>query len=257
MAHVHYLGTLSWPEAKDLAESGAVVFLPMGSTEAHGPHLPLSTDTILSEELAARAGARLAEEDGLDVVIAPPVHYGVTCFASPFAGTLSLTEGTVVALIREICTSLSAHGFQRVCLLNNHLEPGQINALNAAVSAVNKAGGIHAIFANNCSKRWARTLTDEFKSGACHAGQYETSLVLASRPETVKEAVAAELEANPKSLSWAIREGATNFVEAGGPDAYFGYPSQGTREEGETTYATLVEMVVTEVREEAKQGGGS
>ena len=62
-------------------------------------------------------------------------------------------------------------------------------------------------FANNCSKRWARTLTDEFKSGACHAGQYETSLVLASKPDTVKKEVASGLAANDTSLSWAIREG--------------------------------------------------
>ncbi len=249
MATVHQLGDLSWPQAKELAESGAVVLLPMGSTEAHGPHLPLSTDTILSEELAVRAAARLAEEDGVDVVIAPPVHYGVTTFASPFAGTLSLSEETVIRIVEEISASLADHGFQMVCLLNNHLEPGHLKALIDGVARVNETGRIQALFANNCSKRWARTLTDEFKSGACHAGQYETSLVLAARPETVKEDVAAGLADNPASLSYAIRDGAQNFVEAGGPEAYFGYPSQGTTQEGHDTYGLLVEMVLTEVRE--------
>ena len=114
---------------------------------------------------------------------------------------------------------------------------------------MNEDPRITAVFANNCSKRWARTLTEEFKSGACHAGQYETSLVLASKPDTVKKEVAASLPANDTSLSWAIREGATNFVEAGGPDAYFGFPADGTVSEGEETYALLVEMVVTEIRE--------
>ena len=97
-------------------------------------------------------------------------------------------------------------------------------------------------------------MTDEFKSGACHAGQYETSLVLASKPDTVKSNFAFELKENNVSLSRAIRDGATNFIEAGGPDAYFGFPSDGTAMEGEDTYRLLVEMVVTEIREAVGEG---
>ena len=249
MARVHHLGRITWPEAKELAESGAVVLLPTGSTEAPGPHLPLSTDTILSEELAVRAGERIAREDDLDVVIAPPVHYGVTNFAAPFAGTLSLRSETLIALVEDVVASLDAHGFSLVVCINNHLEPAHIDALKAAAESASAAGAITAVVADNCDKRWARTLTDEFKSGACHAGQYETSLVLAAEPETVRQAVASNLEPNPESLSGAIRNGAKDFVEAGGPEAYFGYPADGTEEEGDATYDLLVEMVLTVTRE--------
>ena len=246
---VVHLSEITWPEAKALGEEGAWVLMPMGSTEAHGPHLPLSTDTILSEEVAVRSAVSVSDEMGCPVVIAPTMPYGVTDFAAPFAGTISLSENTLVQFIEEWGKSLADHGLGRICLINNHLEPGQLRALIEGTRRLNEDPRISAVFANNCSKRWARTLTDEFKSGACHAGQYETSLVLASKPGTVKSALASELKENNVSLSMAIRDGATNFVEAGGPEAYFGFPSDGTAVEGEDTYRLLVEMVVTEIRE--------
>jgi creatinine amidohydrolase len=249
MSDVYDFSALTWPEARDLAAAGAVVLLPTGSTEAHGPHLPLATDTILSEELACRAGIRLADEDDVDVIIAPPLHYGVTEFASPFAGTVGLRPETLAALVEDVCASLAAHGFQLLVCINNHLEPAHITTLKQACEKASVAEGFQAVVADNCEKRWARTLTEEFKSGACHAGQYETSLVLASRPETVKEETAAALPPNPESLSRAIRNGAETFVDAGGPDAYFGYPADGTVDEGNATYDLLTEMVVTVVRE--------
>ena len=126
---VAHLSQLTWPEAKAMGEAGAWVLMPMGSTEAHGPHLPLSTDTILSEEVVARSAVRLSEELGIPVVIAPTMPYGVTDFAAPFAGTISLSEETLVQFIQEWGCSLADHGLGRICLINNHLEPGQLKAL--------------------------------------------------------------------------------------------------------------------------------
>jgi creatinine amidohydrolase len=94
-------------------------------------------------------------------------------------------------------------------------------------------------FPNLVTKRWALRLSDEFKSGACHAGQFETSVVLAERPELVRAHTMAALAPNPESLSRAIRAGKTDFEAAGGPLAYFGYPSQATAEEGRATIEVL------------------
>ncbi|HQR17359.1 MAG TPA: creatininase family protein, partial [Gemmatimonadales bacterium] len=71
----------------------------------------------------------------------------------------------------------------------------------------------------------------EFQTGACHAGRFETSIVLAERPELVR-AAQKQLPPNPRSLSEAIRAGRGTFAEAGGPRAYFGYPADATAEEG-------------------------
>ena len=89
---------------------------------------------------------------------------------------------------------------------------------------------------------------EEFKRGACHAGSYETSLVLAERPELVRDARAA-LPPRAIDLAAAMRAGVATFVEAGADQAYFGDPAAATVEEGEWSYARLVDMVVTVIRE--------
>ena len=92
-------------------------------------------------------------------------------------------------------------------------------------------------------------LTEEFQSGACHAGQYESSLVLSARPELVREEIRLALEPKLISLSQAIRAGARNFIEIGGDQAYFGDPAAATAEEGDRVFDILAEMIVTALNE--------
>ncbi len=98
-------------------------------------------------------------------------------------------------------------------------------------------------------RRWASRLTAEFRSGACHAGRYETSVVMAAAPELVRDGTRRGLPANPASLSVAIRDGAATFEEAGLGEAYCGEPAAATREEGEETVAVLGGIVVDAVAE--------
>ena len=125
------LGELTWREAEALKAAQPIVLLPVGSTEAHGPHLPLSTDTILSDELAVRAAAAL-DADGYVTVIAPALAYAITDYASEFAGTISLGAETATALVGDVCASLQRQGFARVCLVNSHLEPAHVASLKEA-----------------------------------------------------------------------------------------------------------------------------
>jgi creatinine amidohydrolase len=107
------------------------------------------------------------------------------------------------------------------------------------VNVIRRDFGLAVAFPNLTAKPWALRLGDEFRSGACHAGQFETSMVLAERPELVREATRAALPPNPGSLSRAIRDGKQSFEEAGGARAYFGFPSQATAEEGRKTIEVL------------------
>jgi creatinine amidohydrolase len=99
------------------------------------------------------------------------------------------------------------------------------------------------------ARRWARTLSDEFKSGACHAGRYETSLVLAANEGLVDEAARAALPALDVSLSTGIRSGKRSFREMGLEHAYTGAPADATREEGDDLLGRLATMIETEVLE--------
>jgi creatinine amidohydrolase len=229
---------MTWEEARDAAGPGSVAILPVGAIEAHGPHLPLETDVIIAQAMARTGAARLAAR-GLRVLVLPPLTYTSAGFARGFAGTLSLRPETVVATVVDIAGSLRQHGYTVLAIANAHLDPAHLASIEAAVDQIRRGLRLRVAFPNLVIKPWALRLSDEFKSGACHAGQFETSIVLAERPDLVREATMAALPPNPASLSRAIREGKMEFEEAGGPRAYFGYPAQATAEEGRATIEAL------------------
>lgn len=237
------LADATWTDVRDhlARDAGAIVLLPVGALEAHGPHLPLATDVIIAEGLARRAAAAL-EQHGRTVAIAPPLVYSVTHYAGGFTGTAGVGAEAARAYVRDVCQGLGRAGFARVCLVNAHLEPAHVETLRAAAADAS-SGGLRVAFADKTERRFARTLTEEYKRGACHAGSYETSLVLAERPELVRDDRRARLPALPIDLARAMKEGITTFQQAGAADAYFGDPAAATVSEGEWIYARLVEMV--------------
>ena len=239
---------LTWKEARERI-CGAVVILPVGSTEAHGPHLPLATDVIISEEMSRRAAVKLAAQ-GIDALVLPPIAYSVTDFSADFAGTISIRKATATALLRDICVSLYGQGARLVAIANSHLEPEHVDSINEAIRLVTAETGRTVAFPDKRRRRWAATLTEEFRRGDCHAGRYETSLVLAARPDLVREEVRAALARVPISIAEQIRAGAATFYEAGGTEAYFGSPAEASREEGEASYEALSDMLVTTMLEQ-------
>jgi creatinine amidohydrolase len=238
----------TWKEAREAITRGVVVILPVGSTEAHGPHLPLSTDVIISEEMSLRASEKLNTR-GIESLVLPAISYSVTDFSSQFSGTISIKKETAVALIRDICISLYKQGARLIAVANSHLEPEHVASINEAIQAVNRETGRTIVFPDKRRRRWAEKLSEEFRRGDCHAGSYETSLVMAARPELVREDIRQSLEPVPISIADKIKEGASSFVDAGGTEAYFGDPRGATREEGEALYEALSDMIVTAVTE--------
>jgi creatinine amidohydrolase len=247
---IPYLPRLSYPAVDALRVRAPVVFLPIGAVEAHGPHLPLETDTLLSLELARRCGEELSKE-GRAAVIAAPIAYSVAGYAIGFAGTVSLTPATATALVRDVGVGLLRMGFSKICFVNSHLDPAHVATLRAAKAAIEADSGQAVAFPDQLEPRWGRTLSEEYKRGACHAGSYETSLLLASAggAALVDDAARGPLPPVAIDLARAMKAGKKTFEEAGADRAYFGDPASATVEEGEWLYARLVEMVVTTVRE--------
>ncbi|MFO0558377.1 MAG: creatininase family protein [Polyangiales bacterium] len=235
-----------------LAGPTPVAIVGLGSTEPHGPHLPLETDALLARESAIRAAKELRAR-GVSAVAAPVVSYGVTRYAAAFAGAVTVSDEALIAYVSSVCEGLRNAGFALVCATNHHLEPEHVRAIEAAISKANESVGA-VCFANQLTRRWGRTLSSEFKRGACHAGSYESSLVLAARPELVRESIREALPDVDVSLSEAIREGKTEFVAMGLTDAYAGEPREASAREGDELYAKLTEMIVTEVLEAIGRG---
>jgi creatinine amidohydrolase len=239
---------LTWKEAGERIRQGLVVILPVGSTEAHGPHLPLATDVIISEEMARRAAAKL-QPQAVDTLVLPPIAYSVTDFSRDFSGTISIKPETATALIADICSSLYEQGVRLVAIANSHLEPQHIQSINEAIGRVKEATGRQVVFPDKRKRRWALTLTEEFRRGDCHAGAYETSLVMRAHPELVREELRQQLEQVNISIAEKIREGAETFRQAGGSQAYFGSPAEASSAEGEASYEALSQMLVTAILE--------
>lgn len=239
--HARRLSDLTTVESAEFsARHPSCVLLSVGSVEPHGPHLPLGTDTLISERACDDASRVLADR-GVTSVIAPTIPYGVTDFAEGFSGAIGVPADVLTSLLAAVCARLLQDGWDHVALVNNHLEPAHDAAVRAVVARF-PSGRISV----SCplTRRWARTLSDEFKKGNCHAGRYETSLVLAAGKGHLP---APPLPSLAISLSDGIKAGQHTFREMGMTAAYTGAPSEASAGEGEELYEKLREMVVTEV----------
>ena len=243
------LGKHTWTEASELLGADTVVILPVGSTEAHGPHLPLDTDVTIARAQALRAAERLGEA-GVGAVVLPALNYGLTNYAEGFAGTVSIRPGTLWNLLEDIIVSLREQGVRRVVLSNGHLEPAHVKILRDLCLDHTEAGegSVHLLFPDNTRRRWAGTLGDEFKSGECHAGRYESSIVMAADPGAVRSEIKT-LPAVTIGLIEKMQAGVQSFQEAGAEHAYCGDPAAASSEEGTDLIDRLATMICETVRE--------
>jgi creatinine amidohydrolase len=216
-----------------------IALWPVGAVEPHGPHAPLGTDTLISVGMCERAAARLD-----DAVVLPPLPFGVTRYGAAFAGAIGISEATLRAVVLDVATALDEQGFRRLVIVNNHFEPEQVATLRAAAE---EAG---ALYLDLVRRRNAERLTDEFRRGSCHAGRYETSLVLADAPQLVAPQ-ATELPAHEVDMPAAMAAGRTDFVAMGMDRAYCGAPAEASAEEGRATFETLADMLVELVEAQA------
>jgi creatinine amidohydrolase len=251
---VYSLASLTWTAVRELPAARTVAVLPAGAIEAHGPHLPLATDVIIAEAMARAGAGRLAAR-GLHVLLLPALALAPAPFAAEFAGTLDVPPEATTMIVAAVMQNLAALGCRAAAIANAHHDPAHVAALRRAVGQLDAQTGLAAVFPDLTRRRWAERLTAEFRSGACHAGRYETSIVLAERPDLVRTDLLSSLGPNPRSLVDAIREGRTTFTAAGGSDAYFGSPAEATAEEGQAIVETLGAILADAVIEAIETTG--
>ncbi len=177
------LSTMTYDEVAEVVAEGRAVILPTGATEAHGPHMPVDTDTHQAEYMALRVAERIG------AVVAPPIAYGISKTFEHFMGTISLSIPTYQELVYEVGSALIKQGFKHLIILNGNRPNGTSNDAVARrlvddlderyefkVSAVSYwepgAAAIHAARKSEVG-------------GMGHGGEFETSFQLATRPELV------------------------------------------------------------------------
>lgn len=233
-----HLFEMTWQEAAERLRSARVALLPTGAVEAHGPHLPLGADVIIARG-TADAGARALEAASVPAIVLPALPYAVTYVSSVFPGTVGITPAALGAVVTDIGRSLARQGIRTLCLCNAHLEPANVETLKRAAATVEWEAGIKADAIDLREERWAQRLSEEFRRGARHAGAYETALLMALRPDLVREERRRGLAPLWIDLPARLREGARTFKDAGSELAYFGDPAAATREEGERLLEAL------------------
>jgi creatinine amidohydrolase len=161
----------------------ALVVLPVGSTEQHGPHLGTGTDAAIASEVAMRAAAAATRPE--TIVVAPTLAFGASDHHLPFGGTLSLHSDTFRRVLDDLLASAARSGCRRVFVLNAH---GGNTA--ACAGAVAEASRVHGLL---CATAIVSQLLDPGTLDAPlpgHAGRFETSLMLAIAPGSVRQEAA-------------------------------------------------------------------
>jgi creatinine amidohydrolase len=253
-----FLADMTWKELESLIAGGRtpVLLFPVGSTEPHGPHSPLATDPIISMGMCRRAVERLAGDPELVPLIMPPLSYAPTRYTGAWPGAVHVNEDTLHAMIVDVLTSLIEQGLRHTVIVNNHFEPEHVQTLHRAMDTVESATGVVTGYLDLTRRKRAARLTDEVRNGGSHAGQYETSLVLAESPHLVDPEVLRELPPVPVNLAELLAAGSKDFTEIGMTQAYNGTPADATREEGEAMFEVLTDMLVEQVRALVQGTGG-
>jgi creatinine amidohydrolase len=166
--------------AADL-EGGAVAAMALGALEQHGDHLPTDTDTFLAQRLLQEAADRSATQ----VVLLPPLPFGFSSYHARFGATISLRAETLLAVLRDVAASVRGAGARRFLVVNGH--GGNAAPLRIVGHELSdEQFSFLAISYWDLAVDAARSIFEEDNGHFGHAGQLETSLLLALRPTDVQ-----------------------------------------------------------------------
>jgi creatinine amidohydrolase len=250
------LARLSWSEIAELERGRTVALLPTAAIEQHGPHLPLDTDAFLCTRVAEESAAR-AQRDG-PVLLAPTLPYGSSTHHMAFAGTLTLGAGTFLAAVGELCSSLVEHGFRRLLVVNGH--GGNSALAREAVQQLANRAPVLAAFVDYWAlgREAAAEVRDSPPGGMAHACEFETSLMLHLRPESVRRELVRREIPEPRFSQERLELASPGRVAAGwrtdwlSSSGVLGAPELASAEKGERLFEACVEglaQLIAELRE--------
>ncbi len=239
------LNELSWTDVRELLERDGktVVIVPTGSTEQHGPALPLQMDITAAYDIAVKVGERTG------ALVAPPLNFGYSMVWARYPGTISFRATTFLSAVEDICESLIRGGFKKIFIFNGH--GGNPYLLKAAADVVIERHGKDGVEVA-VRTYWAPvdTSLDEiglnWKDGT-HANECETSLMLALRPGLVKFDLIKDWEKRYKYREITAQlDGGLIVGEPPDPDrepGIWGDPSKASPEKGKAYFEAIVERV--------------
>ncbi len=246
---------LTSPEIEAAARRGTLLLLPLGQTEEHGPHLPVGTDTFIAERVCAETAKRLGEQ--VPTLVLPAIEYGYSGqVMTQWAGTFTIPARLVTELIVEVCRSVIRMGFEKIVIVNTHGHHQHL-AVVAAREIADATGVNPAVLMPNAliGKQFAEIRRSP-PGGACHGGEYETSLVMHFGYDVDLSRVDA------RDVLKGGSDFCSNDMLAGGGKVFwstwsrqpsgqgiYGDPTVATAETGRKTFEAIIEQMVAFCKE--------
>jgi creatinine amidohydrolase len=249
-----FMAELSWPEWQQRVADSAIIFLPLGATEQHGPHLPLNVDVILPTAVCERVARATGG------IVAPTIQYGYKSMprsggGQSFPGTTSLDANTLSLALRDIIRDMATHGARRFVLINGHFENSwpAVEGLDLALRELRRDGitGVTAMRLEYWDFVRPATLDRIFPDGFPgtereHASLIETSLMLLLRPDLVDLSKVPQ-EGRASFPTYDIHPAPPGYLRASGVLA----DARGSRAEiGQWLLDDHVELITAAVKKE-------
>ncbi len=234
------------PELQELSEKGAIVIVPLGSTEQHGPHMPTGTDSQITTAICQEVARKVVKD--IPITVLPTFPVGDSKHHMDFCGSLTLQPQTFLNATYEICQSVIQHGFKKFIIVNGH--GGNVPISNLLASQIGKNYEVVAIACNYwdvaLSSERGKELKGIFEEGTravpSHAGEFETSMQMFLNAQLVNSTY--------KNLPLVKRKRETPegtflyiFWKRESKEGYFGDPSLASKEKGRKSFNLIVESL--------------
>ncbi|MFO7889975.1 MAG: creatininase family protein [bacterium] len=247
-----HLKDMNWPDIQAAVKQGyTTVVFGIGSTEQHGPHLPLKTDAALADEMVFRVASRLG-----NTLIAPTIRVGCSEHHLAFAGSISLKSSTLEAVLKDYVHSLQKHGFKTIILIPTH--GGNFSTVQKVVQILQK----------KYADRYIIGITDLFgfiepaykiaeeadltrEEAGAHAGESETSMMMVIHSHLVKKERFEPGYIGPtgqKEVELILEKGMTALTANG----ILGNPENANPERGEKYLQGIVDYFISEIKNQIK-----
>jgi creatinine amidohydrolase len=249
--HARTFAYLNWKQVDALPRESTLLVLPTAAIEQHGHHLPLATDTLINNLLLGHALAKLPAE--MPVYALPPVHYGKSNEHIGFPGTLSVSATTFMAVVRDLGASLAKANFKKLVLYNTH--GGNTSLVDVMARDLRAEFGLRTFTLHGSGGISFEGLNPQERAYGFHAGEVETSFLLAGIPEVVDQSAytsnyiadisAPEMllpENAPATFAWLTRDIAESGV-LGDPRPASAEKGNRWLEEAATRLATALEAM--------------
>ncbi len=246
--------SLTWQEINEAVEQENVILIPVGSTEQHGPHLPLDVDNFLAESVAMETARRSPH----NILVAPTIPYGFNVHAMDFPGTIHVGYNMFIEYCTSVCKSLAYHGFKRIVLVDGHGSNEHLLEFVARRTILETDALVSSFMWWNLLRTNPKFISSfresVFPGGCAHACEVETSIYMHLKGENVRtdrieDHIAWYNQGGAEGFHWvdAFGSGPASIVEPTStytPNGVMGQPSLASAEKGRVIFEETVSQLV-------------